>query len=717
MRASPPLWTILVIALAVHAPPAAAGGSLRGLSSGPYEGDARAASRTFIDGPGAAWIPAGSELVHRRDVTWRGRTAVHWQQTHAGIPVIGAEIVVRLDRSQRVVMIGSSLRDDLSADVTPTLTGPEAAARARAALPADGSAETAASLAIQPGPGGGRLVYRVRAFTDLPPALWMVTLDARDGRVLDVSDLRRSAEGYVYEHNPANSDVITVGLEDLVGDQSAMIGTYAQVRTTVFDGETASSDFLAQADENGNFYYDPVEPAVDDPFAEVHAYHHVTQLSRTFEGTHGHSFDGPALVTTNFRYADDGTFNNAYFTNNLTGDTLLVFGQGDIDFAYDADVVAHEFGHSVIQSVTQMLFDGLMTYDEYGWNIAPGALHEGMADYWSASYHGDPVMGEYMASLGATRDLENDHACPSHIIGEPHEDGKIVGGMAWAVREILGQELADAAFYGAMGQLSPTPSFQDFGEAVAQAVDELVEDGEIDAALGDDVDAVLDERGMFLCGRSMALADEVPQTVMLPGAQLIAEELCELARNLGAVFSTHYQYEIEIPPEEEGPVEQVGLTLEFERVDGQPLGADDLLFSLYLREGEMVTYDFEYLNLVVYELALPHADGYDLAFEEQDEALTITLDVDGDLPLGNGETYYVGMTQMNCPNVHMTVTADVVLGDPPAGDDDDDTSGDDDDDDDGDGGCECSLGAPPTVPPALAAAALLLTLLRRRMRS
>ena len=717
MRAFPPLWTVLVVALVVHAPLAVAGGGLRGLSWGPYEGDARAASRAFLDGPGVSWIPDGSDLVHRRDVTWRGRTAVHWQQTHAGLPVIGAEIVVRLDRAGRVVMLGSNLRDDLSVDPVPVLTGLEAENRARATLTTADPSGAIFELAILPAPGGGRLVYRVRVFCERPPALWMVTLDARDGAVLDVSDLRRSAEGYVYEHNPANSGVITVDLEDLVGDQSAMIGTYAQVRTTVFDGETAGSDFLAQADGDGNFYYDPVEPAVDDPFAEVHAYHHVTQLSRVFEDTHGHTFDGPALVTTNYRYTDDGTFNNAYFTNNLTGDTLLVFGQGDIDFAYDADVVAHEFGHSVIQSVTQMLFDGLMTYDEYGWNIAPGALHEGMADYWSASYHGDPVMGEYMASLGATRDLENDHTCPSHVIGEPHEDGKIVGGMAWAVREILGQELADAAFYGAMGQLNPTPSFQDFGEAVAQAVDELVEDGEVAPELGDEVDAVLEERGMFLCGRSMALYDEEPQIVMLPGAQLIAEELCQLARNLGAVFSTHYQYEIEIPPEEEGPVEQVELTLEFERVDGQPLGADDLLFNLYLREGEMVTYDFEYLNLVVYELALPHADGYDLAFEEQDEALTVTLDVDGDLPLANGETYYVGMTQMNCPNVHLTVTADVVLGDPPA--DDDDTSADDDDgdDDDVDGGCECGVGAPLSVPPALATLALAVALVRRRVRS
>ncbi len=712
---APDLRTLaLVLLLAFAAAPATAD-TWRGLDAGPFPGHPRDAAAAFLDHERAALGLDGIDLDHRRDVTWRGRTAVHWQQLHGGLPVVGAEVVVRVSPAGRVVMVGSSARAGLRAPVVPTLDPADALTIARGAVFGALPGAARGQLAVLPTAGGGRLAYRVLVETAHPPALWQVTLDAHDGAVLDASDLRLFAEGNAYEHNPANSDVIAVTLTDLEGDEASMIGAYAQVRTTVFEGDTATTAFLAEADPDGDFFYEPEEPAVDDAFAEVHTYHHVTTLSRYFEDVHGHAFDGPALVTTNFRYADDGTFNNAYFTNNLTGDTLLVFGQGSIDFAYDADVVAHEFGHSVIQSVTQMLFDGLMTYDEYGWNIAPGALHEGMADYWSASYHGDPVMGEYMASLGATRDLENDHACPSHVIGEPHEDGKIVGGMAWAIREILGRETADAVFYGAMGQLTPTPSFQDYGDAVAQAVEELVADGELDEDTAAEVIDVLEERGMLLCGRSMVLEDEVPQTVMLPGAQLIAEELCELARNLGAVFSTHYQYAIEIPAAEEGPVESVELTLEFERVDGQALGADDLQYDLYLREDELVTYDFEYLNLVVYELALPHADSYDIAFEDQDDALQLQLELDGEMPLENGTTYYLGMTQMNCPNVNMTVTADVVLGDPPA-DDDDDTTDEGDDDDDTDGGCECGV-APASAAPGLVAALVLAgALLRRRFR-
>ena len=692
------LPTLLVLVAAT-----AAAETRRGLDAGPFAGTPEEASRAYLVQEGAALGIEPDALVHRRDVSWRGRTAVHWQQLHRAVPVVGAEVVVRVAPDGRVVSTASSLRRDLRVAAEPAMAPAEAEAIARAAVFGAGPDDARAELAVLPTAGGGRLVYRALVETAWPPSLWRVTVDAVDGEVLDASDLRRFAEGFAYAHNPVtDEDVITVTLTDLLGEESTMVGTYAQVRSTVFDGETAGTEFLATADGNGDFFYEPEEPAVDDAFAEVHTYHHLTSVSRLYEAEHGHTFDGPAIVTTNYRATDGGTFDNAYFTNNLAGDTLLVFGQGTIDFSYDADVVVHEFGHSIIQTVTQMLFDGLITYDEYGWNVAPGALHEGVADYMAASYHDDPVMGEYIGVFGASRDLENDHACPTHVIGEPHEDGKLVGGAAWAIREVLGAETADAVFYGALGQLVPTPSFQDFGEAVAQAIEELEEDGAIDGATGDEVRGILEERGLLLCGRSMALEPGEPLTVMLPGAQLIAEELCELARNLGAVFSTHYQYAIELPPTDEGAVESVTVELAFERVDGAPLAADDLLYSVYLREGELVTYDFEYLDLVVFELALPHAEGFDLAVEEQDDGLSLTLIPGEDLELASGETLYLGMTQMNCPNVHMTVTADLELGDPPAGDDDDDSAGDDDDG--GGGGCECHQARRPLAP---AAAALL----------
>jgi MYXO-CTERM domain-containing protein len=691
--------------------------ALRGFRAGPYAGEPAEAAAAFASRirPVLGLDDTAAELGAARTHSWRGRPTVRFAQFHRGVEVLGKALVVRLDGQGHAVMLLSDLAVGLDAHTTPATTAADARQIALEAVAGAVPYPPAATLRIDPDGRGGRLVWRVRVDTVSPPAAWMVTLDAHTGGVLDVSDLRLDAQGHAYEHNPENSEVITVELTDL-DDGDVTDGTYALVRSTVFTDGVAAEEFLAAADGSGDFFFDPDEPSAEDPFAEVHTYWHVTEVSRYFEQVHGHAFDGPALVTTNYRASEDVGFDNAYFTTNMMGDTLLVFGQGQVDFAYDADVIAHEFGHSVIQARTDMVFDGLISYDEYGWNIAPGAIHEGMADYWSSTWHDDPVMGEYLAVLGATRDLENDYSCPDHIIGEPHYDGEIIGGATWALREAVGAEVADSLLYGALGLLTPTPSFADLGEAIAQLAGELVDDGVLTADEAADIDAILDERGLLLCGREMPLVDEVSQTVPIPGAQLISEELCEFARNLGAVFSTHFQYAVQVP--EEGTLDRLTLTVGQVRQDLGGLDPGDLQYSIYARTGDLITYDFEYLDLVVYQLALPQADQYDLAWEEQTEQeLVLEFEAGGELNWEPGDTLYFGMTHMNCPNIHLTVTADLEVTEPPADDDDDD----DDDleqpvDDDDDPDCSCSAaghGARPILS-ALTGLAALVAYRRRR---
>jgi len=75
------------------------------------------------------------------------------------------------------------------------------------------------------------------------------------------------------------------------------------------------------------------------------------------------------------------------------------------------------------------------------------------------------------------------------------------------------------------------------------------------------------------------------------------------------------------------------------------------------------------------------------------------------------------MTHMNCPNINLTVTADLEITEPPADDDDDD----DDDDleeepaDDDDSDCSCSQSGRGAIPGAALLLALTgLAAIRRR---
>jgi len=128
-----------------------------------------------------------------------------------------------------------------------------------------------------------------------------------------------------------------------------------------------------------------------------------------------------------------------------------------------------------------------------------------------------------------------------------------------------------------------------------------------------------------------------------------------------------------------------------------------------------VIYEFDYLDLVVYELALPQALEFDLAEEElTDTTYTIALAADGDIPLEPGATYYVGMVHMNCPMAYLTVTADMTFGGDPS-DDDDDVSDDDleeEPDDEGESGCGC--GASGRATPFAALIVLLAVVAFRR---
>ena len=110
-----------------------------------------------------------------------------------------------------------------------------------------------------------------------------------------------------------------------------------------------------------------------------------------------------------------------------------------MDPAYDATVIYHEYTHAALGA------DRLWgtPRDLYGLNPTPHALNEGLADYLPCSFVDNMKMGTYaLGSLGAARDLTRVFKCPDHIVGEPHQDGEVASTVLWAMREIVGAEVA-----------------------------------------------------------------------------------------------------------------------------------------------------------------------------------------------------------------------------------------------------------------------------------
>jgi cysteine-rich repeat protein len=103
-----------------------------------------------------------------------------------------------------------------------------------------------------------------------------------------------------------------------------------------------------------------------------------------------------------------------------------------------ADVVYHEFGHSVHYN---SIIPGQGVFDS--------SLSEGMADTMAVSITGDHGMGRgFFFNNNALRDVgTGGKKWPDNADGEPHDEGEIIGEALWDTRVALQNKLGTAAGY------------------------------------------------------------------------------------------------------------------------------------------------------------------------------------------------------------------------------------------------------------------------------
>lgn len=552
---------------------------------------------------------------------WRGRERIHVRPVVAGLPVCDAEAIYERDASGlRLVRPAdpSALRTDATPTVAPDVADIPLADPALCWV-------------------GGRLTWEIPVFGVLTNVVGTTWVDAHDGTA--VTHWRRAADlGRVYLVAPTPDDLSDVMLAERT-DPAVLESPNVDVTSLTWDGAESRQERLATPDEGGDFLYDPAEG--DDPFAEVNTFHHLDAASTWLADTFGYE---PALwveAIVNWEESPGTPYDNAW--SEYTGERhrTLVFGEGTADdFAHDPQILVHEYGHQVLFDETRISdrMDYPFALDERGIFVGPGALTEGLPDYFGATYLDDPILGSH--SRWELRDADNDHDCVSWSMGEAHTDASVVSGAAWALRDGLGADAADAIVYGSLGLLPGSPTYADWGAALLEAADSLAADGVVSEDQRAQTEEILAERRLLECGREVTVGDAERIRMWTVGAEYAGEGACELMRGIGVHMTPPFQVRLPEPADD-----VTGLDLSFAWSPWDPeddaIVDGDLDYTVVARVGEPVEFEVERMDLAGY------AFNYVVAPSAADvvvEGSPATVHLDP-----AGEDLYVSVLHANCP--------------------------------------------------------------------
>jgi MYXO-CTERM domain-containing protein len=612
-----------------------------------FSKDPISASQSFLDSPKLRL--ENVQLQHRRVVPLRSLSTVRYQQRHNGLPVVGKTVAVRIDHQGAVTVAVIDVARGLTVSTVPMVSEAQALAQVSGLLGQPSLLQpTHTSLVVLP-LGDGVLAWHVDVLLPRGPHRFVV--DARAGGVLEQYSLAQHAMGRVYGVNPIQTPSLQdVPITDLTDtDPPSLTGfdgslkVYGYVSGDVNYGTVKGEQTGPSGEEGFLFDPNPVPTDLNDPFSEVMSYYHTARIRNYFQDTFGLDMSGSeyslAIVANYAPSTSPEYIMNAFFAPWMSNypafpgfaRNLICLGRGHSeDIAHDSDVLLHEFTHYVSHNALDYSNAGF--FDRYGYAAMQGAINEGTADYFSSTLNDDPAVGEY-ALGGWARNLDDPVGmCPDNVYGESHEDGKLIGSAGWALRDAFGAQTADQLVWGAMSLLSNTASLGDFGQGVLQTAKDLG----LAASQMDTIEAILAQRGLDDCGRSLEIHGR-SRTSYLMGLDTIGQYMggsCSQVKNYGLFLTSIFQFSHTPKPNDTSAIIDVDLTL---------MGGGPLDWSLYVHRNELAPYNPGFASMkpsyfhdyAVKNITSPKAQ--------------IVIDESSDPPFDPETTYYVAIAHQNCP--------------------------------------------------------------------
>ncbi|HMS83932.1 MAG TPA: M36 family metallopeptidase [Nitrospira sp.] len=400
-------------------------------------------------------------------------------QMAEGIPVYRGELKIHFDRHGHVVgLTNTSVPTEKLPMRVPSLDTEQAIQAAQGHIPRglsekDGEEDIprpSAKLVIYGETGTPVVAWEVMIHTAGPT--WQVFVQAQTGKALkSARDLNRylNGTGQVFQVNAVVATQ-TNSLSDQKDAASAVPqAAYRLVTLPGLDG----SGFLDGTYASSSASKRRVSSAIQtfgfdrssDGFSETMAYYYLDYAQRYIQSLGLLTVNNRQQVFSVDRYKKDNSFYQSS-TKRIT------YGTGGVDDAEDADVVWHEYGHSILDNQVP----------GYGTTLEADSIGEGFGDYWAGTLGAqlsggfqDACLAEWDAtSYSSTsppclRRLDGTKHYPESVVGEVHDDGEMWSAALWQIRGAIGASKADMVILQHHFLLTDDTSFNQAANALVTA--------------------------------------------------------------------------------------------------------------------------------------------------------------------------------------------------------------------------------------------------------
>ena len=334
-----------------------------------------------------------------------GASHVRYNRTYRGLPVLGGDVVVHLDRAG--AYDGSSLTLQRPLNLATAAKVSEAAATRTAQRSFHGTLDSSAARhvvdALGSTPTNAWEVTLTGVRTDQTPSVLHVVVDATSGKVLSSADEVETATG---TGNSEYSGSVSIGTSGSSGAYTMSDATRGGNYTTDLRGATSGSGTTFTDADNvwGN------GSTSDRATAGVDAHYGAQETWDFYKNVLGRNgvFNNGTGVRSRVHYGN--AYDNAFWDG-----TQMTYGDGASNThpLTELDVAGHEMSHGVTENTANLSYTG-----------ESGGLNESTSDIFGTAvefYANNPTdVGDYL--IGEKININGD-GTPLRYMDKPSKDG------------------------------------------------------------------------------------------------------------------------------------------------------------------------------------------------------------------------------------------------------------------------------------------------------